>query len=149
GLPLQTEASVSRTVGQALDVAPDRIAVFGYAHVPWLKKHQALIAEADLPGSAERYRQLAAAEASILAHGFVPVGLDHYARSDDALATAARARSLRRNFQGYTTDTAETLIGLGASAIGSLPQGYAQNAASVPEWRDRVRAGRLPVVRGI
>jgi oxygen-independent coproporphyrinogen-3 oxidase len=149
GLPLQTEAGVARTVGRALDLEPDRVAVFGYAHVPWLKKHQALIPETALPGLAERYRQLVAAETAIVARGYVPVGLDHYARPDDALAVAARARSMRRNFQGYTTDTAETLIGLGASAIGALPQGYAQNAAALPDYRERVRAGRLPTARGI
>jgi oxygen-independent coproporphyrinogen-3 oxidase len=149
GLPLQTADGVARTVAQAMELAPDRIAVFGYAHVPWMKKHQALIAEADLPGLAERYRQQLVAEAAILDRGMVAIGLDHYARPDDALAVAARERSVRRNFQGYTTDAAATLIGLGASAIGALPQGYAQNAAPLPEWRDRVRAGRLPTARGI
>ncbi len=84
-----------------------------------------------------------------MAHGLVAIGLDHYARPDDALAVAARERSMRRNFQGYTTDAAAALIGLGASAIGSLPQGYAQNAAALPDWRDRVRAGRLPTARGV
>ena len=149
GLPLQTVEGVARTVNQALDLDPDRVAVFGYAHVPWMKKHQALIRDDDLPDPAERYRQLRAAEAAIVARGFVPVGLDHYARPGDPLAVAARDHSMRRNFQGYTTDTAATLIGLGASSIGSLPQGYAQNAAALPLWRDRVRAGRLPTARGI
>jgi oxygen-independent coproporphyrinogen-3 oxidase len=125
------------------------VAVFGYAHVPWMKRHQALIREADLPGPEERFRQQFAAEAAIVAAGYEPIGLDHYARPGDALAAAARSRSLRRNFQGYSTDTAATLIGLGASAIGSLPQGYAQNAAALPDWRDRVREGRLPTARGI
>lgn len=149
GLPLQTAAGVAETVAQALALRPDRIAVFGYAHVPWMKKHQALIREADLPGPVERYRQLRAAELAIVAGGYQAVGLDHYAKPDDALAHAARSRVLRRNFQGYTTDLAETLIGFGASAIASLPQGYAQNVASLPDWRARVRAGRLPTARGI
>jgi oxygen-independent coproporphyrinogen-3 oxidase len=149
GLPHQTAAGVTRTVEQALDLQPDRIAVFGYAHVPWMKKHQALIPEAHLPDLQERYRQLLAAEAAILARGFVAIGMDHYARPDDPLAVAAAAQAMHRNFQGYTTDTAEILIGLGASSIGSLPQGYAQNAPSLPDWRDRVRAGSLPTARGI
>jgi oxygen-independent coproporphyrinogen-3 oxidase len=149
GLPFQTEAGVARTVEQALDLDPDRVAVFGYAHVPWMKKHQALIPQAHLPGLQERYRQCLAAEAAIIGRGYAAIGLDHYAKPADALAEAARTRSMRRNFQGYTTDTAETLIGLGASSIGSLPRGYAQNAAALPEWRDRVRAGRLPTARGI
>jgi oxygen-independent coproporphyrinogen-3 oxidase len=149
GLPHQTVEGVARTVGRALDLEPDRIAVFGYAHVPWMKKHQALIPDTALPGLRDRYRQLQAAEAAILARGFVAVGMDHYARPGDPLAVAAAGRAMHRNFQGYTTDTAEVLLGLGASSIGSLPQGYAQNAASLPDWRDRVRAGRLPIARGI
>jgi oxygen-independent coproporphyrinogen-3 oxidase len=114
-----------------------------------MKKHQALIPDTALPGLRDRYRQLQAAEAAILARGFVAVGMDHYARPGDPLAVAAAGRAMHRNFQGYTTDTAEVLLGLGASSIGSLPQGYAQNAASLPDWRDRVRAGRLPIARGI
>ena len=149
GLPLQTVAGVARTVERALDLDPDRVAVFGYAHVPWMKRHQALIPEAYLPGPEERFRQQQAAEAAILARGYVAVGLDHYARPGDPLAVAAAAHRMRRNFQGYTTDTAATLLGLGASAIGALPQGYVQNAVPVPDWRSRVRAGRLPTVRGV
>lgn len=149
GLPHQTAEKVVATVDRALDVGPDRVAVFGYAHVPWLKRHQALLPEDDLPGPAERYRQLSAAEITIRDRGYVQIGLDHYARPDDAIAVAAAKRSLRRNFQGYTTDAAPVLIGLGASAIGSLPDGYAQNAAALPQYRDMVRAGTLPIQRGI
>ena len=149
GLPHQTEDGVARTVTQALALDPDRIAVFGYAHVPWLKRHQRLIDETVLPGPAERFAQRAAAERVILAAGYEAVGLDHYARPTDSLAVAARTGQVRRNFQGYTTDTAPVLLGLGASAIGALPQGYVQNAAPIPQWRDTIRAGRLPVARGI
>ncbi|MBN8893144.1 MAG: oxygen-independent coproporphyrinogen III oxidase [Rhodospirillales bacterium 70-18] len=149
GLPFQTEAGVAATVSRALDILPDRIAVFGYAHVPWMKKHQALLPEAELPDAAARFAQRATAEAVILGRGWQAIGLDHYARPDDALARAADEGALRRNFQGYTTDAAPVLLGLGASSIGSLPQGYAQNEPSVPAWRDAVRAGRLPVRRGI
>jgi len=149
GLPHQTEASVAETAAQAMLLQPDRIAVFGYAHVPWMKKHQALLPQEALPGTVERWRQRAAIEAAILAHGWQAIGLDHYARPEDALAVAAQGRRIRRNFQGYTTDTAATLLGLGASAIGSLPQGYVQNAAAIPDYRDRVRAGALPIARGV
>ncbi len=149
GLPHQTEESVRRTAAQAMALAPDRIAVFGYAHVPWMKKHQALLPEAALPDAAARWRQRAAIEAEILAQGWEAIGLDHYARPGDPMAAAARGRRLRRNFQGYTTDAAPVLLGLGASAIGALPQGYVQNATPIPAHRDRVRAGELPVVRGI
>lgn len=149
GLPHQTEAGVAASVRRALDLAPDRVAVFGYAHVPWLKRHQALIADADLPDLPARHRQLQAAHAVLTGAGYVSVGLDHYARPEDALAEAAAAGALRRNFQGYTTDIAPVLIGLGASAIGALPQGYVQNAASLPDYRVRVRDGRLATVRGV
>ncbi len=149
GLPHQTEAGVAGTVAQALTISPDRVAVFGYAHVPWMKKHQTLLPEAALPDAAARFAQRAAAEAAILAQGWRAVGLDHYARPDDALARSAEAGTLRRNFQGYTTDAAPVLLGIGASSIGALPQGYAQNEAATPAWRDAVRAGRLPIRRGV
>ena len=149
GLPLQTEAGVAAMAKRALALAPDRVAVFGYAHVPWMKKHQALLPEATLPGPLERYRQREAAERVLTGAGYVPVGLDHYARPGDEMAVAAAERRLHRNFQGYTTDAAPVLLGLGASAIGALPQGYAQNTAPLPDYRDRLRAGRLPVVRGV
>ena len=149
GLPYQTEASVHRTVTQALRLAPARVAVFGYAHVPWLKRHQTLLPEDALPGPEARFAQRATAEAAILDAGYVAVGLDHYALPGDALARAAAAGTVRRNFQGYTTDTAPVLLGLGASSIGALPDGYVQNHTKVPTWRDAVRAGQLPVARGV
>jgi oxygen-independent coproporphyrinogen III oxidase len=149
GLPYQTEAGVAETVARALDLGPDRVAVFGYAHVPWLKRHQKLLPEAALPGPAARFAQRAAAERVILAAGYQAIGLDHYARPGDSLAAAARAGRVRRNFQGYTTDTAPVLLGLGASSIGALPQGYVQNEAAIPAWRDAVREGRLPIARGV
>lgn len=149
GLPHQTEAGVRHTVEQALQIGPDRAAVFGYAHVPWMKKHQALLPEEALPGAHERFAQRQAVEEVLVAHGYVPVGLDHFALPDDSLARAAADARLKRNFQGYTTDDAPVLLGIGASSIGSLPQGYVQNLPSIPAWRDAVRAGMLPVARGV
>jgi oxygen-independent coproporphyrinogen-3 oxidase len=149
GLPHQTAQGVAATVEQALRIAPDRAAVFGYAHVPWMKKHQALLPEAALPSAAERFAQRQMVETVLTGAGYEAIGLDHFARPDDALATAAAAARLKRNFQGYTTDDAPVLLGLGASSIGSLPQGYVQNLPSIPAWRDAVRADRLPVARGI
>ena len=149
GLPHQTVAGVRRTVEQALRIRPDRAAVFGYAHVPWMKKHQALLPEEALPGAHERFAQRQAVEEVLVGHGYVPVGLDHFALPDDSLARAAADARLKRNFQGYTTDDAPVLLGIGASSIGSLPQGYVQNLPSVPAWRDAVRGGALPVARGI
>jgi oxygen-independent coproporphyrinogen-3 oxidase len=149
GLPHQTVRGVAATVEQALRIAPDRVAVFGYAHVPWMKQHQALLPEAALPDAAERFAQREMVETVITAAGYAAIGLDHFARPGDALATAAATARLKRNFQGYTTDDAPVLLGLGASSIGSLPQGYVQNLPSVPAWRDAVRARRLPIARGI
>ena len=150
GLPLQTEEGVARTARRALDLKADRVAVFGYAHVPWMKKHQALIPEEQLPGPAERYAQLNAIHRVLTNEGgYVAIGLDHYALPTDAMAKAAAARRLKRGFQGYTTDGAPALIGFGASSIGSLPQGYVQNATTAAAYAKEIDAGRLAVVRGV
>ncbi len=150
GLPHQTQESVARTARLALALAPDRAAVFGYAHVPWMKKHQKLIPEAALPTGAARLRQEAAIRAVLEREGgMVPVGLDHYALPNDAMARAAQAGTLQRCFQGYTNDAAPVLLGLGASAIGTLPQGYVQNQPSIPAYESSIAAGRLPTIRGV
>lgn len=149
GLPFQTEASVAATVRQALTLAPGRVALFGYAHVPWMKKHQRLLPEDALPDAEARLAQARAAGEVLLGAGYRPVGLDHFAWPDDPLAIRQRERRLHRNFQGYTTDEAATLIGLGPSAIGALPQGYVQNAARTVDYRAAILAGALATVRGV
>lgn len=148
GLPHQTVEGIRRTAAAAAGWRPDRLAVFGYAHVPWMKPHQGVIDAATLPGAAERLGLEAAMRETLIDHGYVPVGLDHFARAGDALARAAASGHLHRNFQGYTTDDAEALIGLGASSIGKLPQGYLQNETAVAAWRRAVEEGRLPIARG-
>ena len=149
GLPQQTAARVQASVDAALALRPARVALFGYAHVPWMKRHQRLIDEAALPGAAERAAQFEAAAARLEEAGYVAIGLDHFALPEDDLAVAQREGRLHRNFQGYTTDDAAALLGFGASAIGALPQGYVQNAVPVPEYRDAIRRGRLATARGI
>ncbi|MGR7995006.1 oxygen-independent coproporphyrinogen III oxidase [Xanthobacter sp. ZOL 2024] len=149
GLPHQTAQSVQRTVEQALELEADRIAVFGYAHVPWMKKHQALIRDADLPGPLERLEQAELVAGLLADHGYHAIGLDHFARAEDPMAQRARAGTLKRNFQGYTTDDAPVLLGFGASAIGALPQGYVQNIAATPLWHKALELGHLPIARGI
>jgi oxygen-independent coproporphyrinogen III oxidase len=149
GLPHQTRENVARTIELSLTLAPQRFAVFGYAHVPHFKKHMQLIKTEALAGAEERFAQFELAHRLIAAAGYVSVGLDHFARADDKLAIAAQNGTLARNFQGYTDDDAPALIGLGASSIGALPQGYVQNRPEVPEWRKAVEAGTLPVARGI
>ncbi len=150
GLPLQTEESVARTARRALALNADRVAVFGYAHVPWMKKHQQLIPEETLPGPLARFAQQHAIHRVLTEEGgYIPVGLDHYARPGDAMAEAATTRSLHRSFQGYTDDGAPALIGFGASAIGSLPQGYVQNAPTALAYGKAIEAGGLAIVRGV
>lgn len=149
GLPLQTIETLTATMTAAIALRPDRLSLFGYAHVPWLKPHQKLLPEARLPDAAMRLAMQRHAAQLLEAAGFRRLGLDHFADPKDALAQAAQGGDMRRNFQGYTADAAETLIGFGASAISRLPQGYAQNEARVPNWRDAVAHGDLPTARGV
>ncbi len=149
GLPYQTVESVLQMVDLAAGLAPQRIALFGYAHVPWMKKHQRLIPDAALPDISERWRQAEAASERLLSHGYEMIGLDHFARADDPMARAAKDANLHRNFQGYTTDLAPALIGFGASGIGALPQGYVANETDLHAYKKTIRAGRLATKRGI
>ncbi len=149
GLPHQTVESLSRTVHQALELRPDRIALFGYAHVPWFKKHQTMIEDAWLPGPEARLAQSQAAADLIAAAGYSAIGIDHFALPDDSLAQAAAKGELRRNFQGYTDDSCETLIGLGPSSVSRYRQGYAQNIAATGAYETRVRAGQFATARGL
>lgn len=148
GLPFQTEKSCLETVEQALRLQPDRLAVFGYAHVPSFKAHQRKIDESALPGATERHEQAAAIARALTLRGYHQVGLDHFALPGDSLAIAAETGLLHRNFQGYTTDPCRTLIGLGASAIGRLPTGFIQNATRIPDYERRIATGQLATVRG-
>ena len=149
GLPRQTEASLAHTLEQVIAPAPDRIALFGYAHVPWMAKRQKMIDEAHLPSSAERQAQAARAARMLVEAGYTPVGIDHFALPGDALARARDQGRLRRNFQGYTVDEADALIGFGASAIGLLPQGYVQNDPITAAYQLRALDRGLATKRGI
>lgn len=148
GLPHQDEARLADSVEKVLTFEPDRVALFGYAHVPHMSKRQKLIDEAALPGDEARFRLARLAAEKFTAAGLDAIGIDHFARPGDALARAAAAGTLRRNFQGYTEDTCATLIGLGASSISRFPGGYVQNAAATPAYVQRVEAGQLPGARG-
>jgi oxygen-independent coproporphyrinogen-3 oxidase len=114
-----------------------------------MKTHQKMIDETALPGTQSRFEQARFAGALIGAAGYMPIGIDHFARPSDSLAQAARSGRLHRNFQGYTTDNASTLIGLGASSIGQLPQGYVQNITATGEYRKAIDQGLLPTARGV
>ncbi|MCH8912863.1 MAG: oxygen-independent coproporphyrinogen III oxidase, partial [Planctomycetes bacterium] len=149
GLPHQTVTRVLATIEAVLTLEPERVCLFGYAHVPWMKSHQRLIDEPALPGPAERLAQYLAGAQRLQEAGYVWIGLDHFALPNDALAIAAREGGLHRNFQGYTTDGAPVRLGFGPSAIGTLPRGYVQNAAPMHAYRDAVEAGQLPIARGL
>lgn len=148
GLPGQHEPQLRQTLARIIELAPERISLFGYAHVPWLKRHQAMIREADLPEAVERHSHAELAANLFEEAGYARIGLDHFARPSDSMAIAHQQRTLGRNFQGYTVDTSTALIGLGASAIGRLPQGYVQNATPIAEYMRQALSGGLATVRG-
>jgi oxygen-independent coproporphyrinogen III oxidase len=149
GLPSQSAQDVQLTATLVHQLKPQRLAVFGYAHVPWIKRHQRLLDQSLLPTPAARLGQSVTAHGVLTSFGYEPIGLDHYAEPGDSLAVASRARMLRRNFQGYTTDDAPALIGIGASAISRLPQGFVQNAADTASYSRAIWWGELAAVRGI
>lgn len=149
GLPEQTVRDVARSAELAASLGAQRLALFGYAHVPWFKTHQRLIDDAALPGLSERLEQAKVAGETLVSLGYEAIGLDHFALASDELCQAQRERRLRRNFQGYTTDDADALIGLGASAIGRLPQGFVQNASDLAGYTRAIAAGRPATVKGL
>jgi oxygen-independent coproporphyrinogen III oxidase len=149
GLPGQHEAELIHTLTEIVRMRPDRIALFGYAHVPWMKRHQTMIDEADLPDVVERHNHAELAAQFLVDNGYARVGIDHFALPHDTLAVAARDGRLHRNFQGYTADEANALIGLGASSIGRLPGGYVQNAPTVAEYARRIANGGFATTRGV
>ncbi|HBV00661.1 oxygen-independent coproporphyrinogen III oxidase [Thalassospira lucentensis] len=149
GLPNQTVQSIRQTVDQTATLCPDRLSVFGYAHVPWMKKHQNLIPAETLPDTQDRWAQYEEIQNRLAYHRYVAIGLDHFAHQADPMATALYNGKLHRNFQGYTTDRAEALIGFGPSAISSLPQGYAQNDPALARWQRAVEGGDCAVEKGV
>ncbi len=149
GLPKQNTASFARTLEQVEALRPDRIALYGYAHLPERFKPQRRIDAVELPDAAAKVGMLASALASLEGAGYVYVGMDHFALPDDALAVAKRQGRLHRNFQGYSTQPDCDLIALGVSAIGRVGATYSQNAKTLDEYRDFLAQGRLPVVRGL
>ncbi len=148
GLPHQTVASCLDTVRRSLSLAPDRLSVFGYAHVPGFKRHQRMIDEGHLPDGLARHDQACAIANALKEAGYVQIGLDHFARPHDAMAVAFTRGTLRRNFQGYTTDNGEVLLGFGASAIGHLPQGYVQNEVQIGTYAQTIAGEQLATAKG-
>ncbi len=148
GLPHQTGLRIADSVQKLLSFSPDRVALYGYAHVPWMSRRQQMIPTDAMPTPQGRLALFEVARELFLADGYQEIGIDHFARPQDGLAVAAREERLRRNFQGYTDDTAPVLIGIGASSISRFPQGYAQNAAGTADHVAAIRAGRFSTHRG-
>lgn len=150
GLPFQNAQTFSRTIDDVLSLGPDRLSVFSYAHVPWIKPAQRIFDDRQqLPGPEDKLAMFVVAQEQLTAAGFVDIGLDHFARPDDSLTLAQRAGTLQRNFQGYSTQAGASLYSFGISSISSTPDTYRQNYKSLPEWREALAAGRLPVERGL
>jgi oxygen-independent coproporphyrinogen-3 oxidase len=149
GLPFQTTESYARTLELALQLRPDRVACYGYAHVPWLKKHQNVIPEDALPSGEAKLRLYLQALAAFGAGGYVPIGMDHFARAEDSLAEAAERGALHRNFMGYATRPAGDMLSFGVTAISEIDGAFAQNLKGLPEWLAKLDAGELPVERGL
>jgi oxygen-independent coproporphyrinogen-3 oxidase len=148
GLPEQTEATFARTLETVCEIRPDRLAVYAYAHVPWLKPAQRALEDFALPNSIERAHLFGLALERLSAAQYEVVGLDHFALPADSLARGLQGGTLHRNFMGYTTRTAPDMLAFGMSAIGDVGGAFVQNARTTKEYEDRVLAGRLGVVRG-
>lgn len=148
GLPFQTRGRLVDSVQKVIDLQPDRVALYGYAHVPWMAKRQVMIPSDELPDAEARLDLFEAARKLFAWSGYAEIGIDHFAKSGDSMAIAAQNGTLRRNFQGYTVDPSDVLIGLGASAISRYPQGYAQNHSTSSRYATAVQEGALATVRG-
>lgn len=148
GLPFQTKAKITESVQKLLSLEPDRVALYGYAHVPWMARRQTMIPAQDLPSAEARLDLFETARKLFVWDSYAEIGIDHFALPDDGLALAQKNGTLRRNFQGYTDDPADALIGVGASAISKYAQGFIQNAPSTAAYQKAIRAGDFAGTRG-
>lgn len=148
GLPYQTVATFDNTIGHILQMRPDRIALFSYANVPWLKPHQKAIRQDTLPSTEEKFAIYAHARQAFVENGYTAIGMDHFALKDDEMAIAYRTKRLQRNFQGYSLKLAEQMIGLGMSSIGFVNEGYFQNKKELGSYYAALDKGLLPIHAG-
>ncbi|WP_370931612.1 oxygen-independent coproporphyrinogen III oxidase [Bartonella sp. DGB1] len=148
GLPYQTLESLTETCNLVAELKPSRIACFGYAHLPQRRANQRLIKTEILPKALERFQQADLVEKILLEQGYVSIGIDHFALPDDELAKGLESKKIHRNFQGYTDDNNNILLGLGSSSISQLPLGYAQNFVDLHSYEKSIKAEKLPIVRG-
>ncbi len=149
GLPMQTAEKLQHTIAQVLTLRPDRVAFYGYAHVPWKSKAQRLYDESHLPSPTERVNLYLQGREQFLAAGYVDVGMDHFALPQDELAVAAASGKLHRNFMGYTTSNSSMLIGLGASSISDIGTAFAQNSKEIVSWQRAVNQRQLAIDKGL
>ncbi len=149
GLPKQNLDTWKENLRTVINIGPDRLAVFGYAHVPWMRPHQKLIDENDLPDTGERFELFKVAHDMLVDAGYVYIGMDHFARSEDELARALDNRRLWRNFQGYSVQQAGALIGFGVTAISDLAGSFAQNQSGLKAYLDEARGGGIATYRGM
>ncbi|MBU6446839.1 MAG: oxygen-independent coproporphyrinogen III oxidase, partial [Verrucomicrobia bacterium] len=148
GLPHQTVDRFSKTADRLVALKPDRIAFYSYARIPWLKEHQKAIPEETLPSTEEKFRIYVDARARFMGGGYTAIGMDHFASAQDSMSKAYFAKTLTRNFQGYSVQLAEDMIGFGLTAIGYLEQGYFQNIKDLEAYQSKIAGGHLPVARG-
>lgn len=149
GLPKQTSASMVHNIELALKLDPSRLSIFGYAHVPWMKKHMRLIHQNDLPDNKTRLEIFQIAEKKLNDAKYLSIGIDHFAKLDDQMSKAYQSKSLRRNFQGYVTDNALTLIGFGTSSISYIENlGYVQNNSMTNQYKDSLNNNIIPTTKG-
>jgi oxygen-independent coproporphyrinogen-3 oxidase len=149
GLPYQTPESFADSIKQAIEVRPDRIVTFSYAHVPWVKSHQKTLEKNGIPGPDEKMKMFARARQIMLDAGYIPIGMDHFALPDDTLGIAIKNNSLHRNFQGYCTrETTGQVYAFGMSAISQLNNAYAQNTKNIPKYIETVNNGTPAIEKG-
>ena len=148
GLPFQTVTSFEQTVEKIIDISPDRIAVFNYAHVPWMKKHQALIHPEDLPVPEEKLQILKMTIEKLISAGYIFIGMDHFAKPEDELAIALREKKLYRNFQGYSTHAGTDLYAMGITAISQIRDTYSQNYKTEKEYYNEIDKEKFPIAKG-
>lgn len=149
GLPYQNTEKLLKTIDRVSELNSSRVSLFGYAHVPWIKKHQTLIPEEVIPKTQERIEMAIESQKHLQNKEYLPIGLDHFAKKEDSMFSAMKNKKLQRNFQGYTTDQEEILIGIGNSSIGMLPDGYVQNSTSVKDYAESINKGELTTVKGL
>ena len=147
GLPYQSELSFLSTLGKVVSLKPDCISIFGYAHVPWMKKRQKLI-KGKILNNNERLKLYRIASNYLLNNKYISIGIDHYARYNNSIIKKLKNKSLTRNFQGYSEDDSKILLGFGSSSISSLPEGYVQNITNTPEYIESLKKNKIPIFRG-